>query len=153
MARLLTFMVKLPQLRVILLGLFAGLRAVKAILFVLLLLMFVFAIAGCTLFGANDPGARVSRPISRRSFRTLTEAAPAPRTCPPLWRRSLRRLFRRIGTARTGAAVVLNRVLIVSLSFSLCLSVPDAHIPNATSSWCHDDDLTNVALFATMRQR
>ena len=68
MARLLTFMVKLPQLRVILLGLFAGLRAVKAILFVLLLLMFVFAIAGCTLFGANDPGARVSRPISRRSF-------------------------------------------------------------------------------------
>jgi len=27
----------------------------QAILIVLLLLMFVFAIAGCTLFGANDP--------------------------------------------------------------------------------------------------
>ena len=46
---------KVPQLRVVLLGLVAGLRAVSSIMLLMLLVMFLFSICGNVLFGENDP--------------------------------------------------------------------------------------------------
>jgi hypothetical protein len=46
---------KVPQLRVVLLGLIAGLRAVSSIMLLMLLVMFLFSITGNVLFGENDP--------------------------------------------------------------------------------------------------
>ena len=54
--RLSRLMNKVPQLRAIVLGVVAGIQAVSAIMALLLLLIFVFAIAGSVFFGQNDPG-------------------------------------------------------------------------------------------------
>jgi hypothetical protein len=53
--RLVKVMNKVPQLRVVLLGLVAGLRAVSSIMLLMLLVMFLFSIVGNVLFGENDP--------------------------------------------------------------------------------------------------
>ena len=54
--RLIKIMNKVPQLRVVLLGLVAGMRAVSSIMLLMLLIMFLFSITGIVLFGKNDPG-------------------------------------------------------------------------------------------------
>ena len=52
---MLKIMNKLEELKGILLGLVAGLAAVASIMLLLLLVMFLYAIAGLVLFGENDP--------------------------------------------------------------------------------------------------
>jgi hypothetical protein len=54
--RILKVLGLVPQLRVILLGLIAGVKAVSAIMLVQFLIMYIFAIVGCVLFKENDPG-------------------------------------------------------------------------------------------------
>ena len=53
--RLIKIMNKVPQLRVILLGLVAGLRAVGSVMMLMGLVMFLYGIVGNLYFGANDP--------------------------------------------------------------------------------------------------
>ena len=53
--RLVRVMNMIPQLRVILKGLFAGLSNVGNILLLLVLVMFMFGVLGVTFFGQNDP--------------------------------------------------------------------------------------------------
>ena len=53
--RLFKIMVKVPSLRVLTLGLVAGIKACSAIMLLLSLIMFLFAIVGVQVFGANDP--------------------------------------------------------------------------------------------------
>lgn len=54
--RLLKIATRIPELRCILLGLFAGITAVGSILILLSLVTYLFAIVGVLLFGVNDPG-------------------------------------------------------------------------------------------------
>ena len=53
--RCVKIMSKLPQLRVILMGLVAGMRAVSSIMLLMGLVVFLYAIIGRIYFGANDP--------------------------------------------------------------------------------------------------
>ena len=53
--RLLKIMAKVPQLRIILSGLTAGVRSVSAIMLLLLLIIFLSSIICCVLFGPNSP--------------------------------------------------------------------------------------------------
>ena len=53
--RLVKIMNKISQLRIILLGLVAGMRAVGPIMLLMLLIMFLFSIIGNLAFGKNDP--------------------------------------------------------------------------------------------------
>ena len=46
---------KLPQLRVILLGMLAGCSAVGSIMLLMLLVIFLYAVAGIVFFSENDP--------------------------------------------------------------------------------------------------
>ena len=48
-------MVKVPSLRVLTLGLVAGIKACSAIMLLLSIIMFLFAIVGVQVFGENDP--------------------------------------------------------------------------------------------------
>ena len=47
-------MLKIPQLRFVLLGFAAGLRAVVPIMLLMLLIIYLYAIVGRAMFGAND---------------------------------------------------------------------------------------------------
>ena len=53
--RCVKIMSKLPQLRVILMGLVAGMRAVSSIMLLMWLVIFLYAIIGRIYFGVNDP--------------------------------------------------------------------------------------------------
>ena len=55
LVRLLTFVKGIKQLRVIVSGLLTGMKSVSYIVILLLLVIYMFAILACLLFGANDP--------------------------------------------------------------------------------------------------
>jgi voltage-gated sodium channel len=67
---------KVPQLRVILLGLVAGLRAVGSVMMLMGLVMFLYAIIGFVFFGTNDPAHFGGVAIGMLTlFRTATLAS------------------------------------------------------------------------------
>jgi voltage-gated sodium channel len=53
--RLLTFVKGVPQLRIIVAGLIQGVKSVIYIVLLLFLVIYMYAILGCILFGENDP--------------------------------------------------------------------------------------------------
>ena len=55
LVRLLTFVKNVPQLRVIIAGLIQGMKSVLYIVMLLFLVIYLFAILGCIVFGENDP--------------------------------------------------------------------------------------------------
>jgi len=55
LVRLLTFIKNVPVLRVIIVGLVQGLKSVTYIVMLLFLVIYIFAILGCLVFGENDP--------------------------------------------------------------------------------------------------
>lgn len=55
LVRLLTFIKNVPVLRVIIVGLVQGLKSVTYIVMLLFLVIYIFAILGCLIFGENDP--------------------------------------------------------------------------------------------------
>ena len=55
LVRLLTLIKNVPQLRAIISGLVVGMKSVLYIVALLWLVIYIFAILGCNLFGANDP--------------------------------------------------------------------------------------------------
>jgi len=55
LVRLLTFVKGIKQLRVIVSGLLTGMKSVSYIVILLILIIYMFAILACLLFGANDP--------------------------------------------------------------------------------------------------
>ena len=62
--RVLTFVKQVPALRIIIKGLLVGFKSVAQILILLLLLIYIFAVVGCLMFGANDPGRFGTIPMS-----------------------------------------------------------------------------------------
>jgi voltage-gated sodium channel len=55
LVRLLTFIKNVPVLRVIIVGLIQGMKSVTYIVMLLFLVIYLFAILGCLIFGENDP--------------------------------------------------------------------------------------------------
>lgn len=55
LVRLLTFIKGVPQLRIIVAGLTQGMKSVIYIVMLLFLIIYMYAILGCILFGDNDP--------------------------------------------------------------------------------------------------
>lgn len=55
LVRLLTFVKGIKQLRVIVSGLLTGMKSVSYIVILLILIIYMFAILACLLFGENDP--------------------------------------------------------------------------------------------------
>ena len=68
LVRLLTFIKGVPQLRVILSGLVAGLRSVTFIVMLLFLIIYLFSIMGCLFLGDNDPARFGTVPVAMLSL-------------------------------------------------------------------------------------
>lgn len=68
LVRLLTFIKNVPQLRVILIGLVQGVKSAVYIVMLLFLVICLFSMLGCNLFGENDPARFGNVPIAMLSL-------------------------------------------------------------------------------------